>query len=62
LGALAPGPVYAEDGAGALENTFGVSLFRTDSAAGCPNKKIMIVVSVESMARWSDPPEKMMQR
>jgi hypothetical protein len=62
LGALASRPVYAEDGASALENTCGVSHFPTDPAAGCPNKKIMIVVSVVSMARWSDPPEKMMQR
>src|SRR5580658_7015237 len=42
----------------ALENTSGVSHFRTDSAAGCPYRRIMIVVSVVSMVRWSDPPEK----
>jgi hypothetical protein len=39
--------------------TLRVSHFRTDPAAGCPNKKIMIAVLVESMARWSDPPDKM---
>jgi hypothetical protein len=44
LGALASRPVYAEDGASALENTSGVSHFRTDSAAGCPYRRIMIVV------------------
>ena len=27
-------------------------------AAGCPYRRIMIVVSVVSMVRWSDPPEK----
>jgi hypothetical protein len=41
-----------------VENTSGVSHFRTDPAAGCPNKKIMTAVLVVSMARWSDPPEK----